>query len=183
MKIQIIRHAKVDMKWPDFMTGEEFDEANTRYDASPIKAPKEVPRVKLIGKLCVSELTRTHETAQLLFGYAPYKVTPLLNEVPMTAATYGGKKHYRTVWNIWGRLQWFFGNRQQKESRRKTKKRAEYLLKTLIAADEDCTLVTHGFFMRVLVKVLKEQGFVVEGEKTAYENLGVVMAVRNDAQK
>ena len=36
MKITIIRHGKVDMKWKQWCTSEQFDKDCSNYDSSPI---------------------------------------------------------------------------------------------------------------------------------------------------
>ena len=60
------------------------------------------------------------------------------------------------VWNVGGRMQWLFQRKRQVEKREETQKRADALIEKLVQRNRDCILVSHGFFMRTLLKELKK---------------------------
>ncbi len=68
------------------------------------------------------------------------------------------------------RLQSLIGNKRQPEDREQTSKRAEQLVNMIIKRNENCAIVTHGFFMYTLIKVMKKQGFKVDSEHVSYKN-------------
>ncbi len=110
-------------------------------------------------RIYVSELKRSVETAKILFPYAPdtmFTQTSLLNEVPLQAFVKDHKQRAKRLYDIGGRLQWRFGNKQ-KETYSETRKRADELIKMLEENNENAILVTHGFFIEVLVHQLKKR--------------------------
>ena len=82
------------------------------------------------------------------------------------------------LWNFVGRLQWFLQSSRQTESRKETIMRAKKMIKLLEEHQEDCYLITHGFYMRVFIKELKKQGYKI---KNCYffrlSNLDMVIAI------
>ena len=79
-------------------------------------------------------------------------------------------------WNVTGRIQWFFNNSKQKENRLQTEKRANQFVKVVMEKNEDCVVVTHGFFMHMLVSELKKYGFTIDNKSTKYANGDYVVA-------
>ena len=84
------------------------------------------------------------------------------------------------VWNVIGRLQWATGNRRQPEGRKDSQKRACILSEELVGKNRDCVLVSHGFFMRTLVKELERYGFQIKKQKMRFGNLDFVLAQRGE---
>ncbi|MDE5932823.1 MAG: histidine phosphatase family protein [Lachnospiraceae bacterium] len=82
------------------------------------------------------------------------------------------------VWNVAGRLQWFLGSRRQTESRSDTVKRAKEAIRQF-AEEDDCVVVTHGFFMKTFLGQMKKAGYVLEGDRAlGFDNLHMVRAHR-----
>lgn len=162
MKIIAIRHAKVNMEWEKEYTSAEFDKACAEYDQCDILPGGETKVYSDDRPIYVSTLKRTKETAHLLLGDREVTVTPLLDEVPLRSFRDTGKSYPLHVWNATGRLQWFLGNGRQKETRRETKERAGRLIRMLMEKDEDCILISHGWFMQVLLRELESAGFVAK---------------------
>lgn len=160
MKVTIIRHGKVNMQWQKSYNSEGFDSDCKRYD--------ELHIFPIIEKctddsqvIYISELMRTYETAKYLFGEKEFLKNNLLNEVPLKSFMDSRFKLPTWLWNLAGRLQWLFNSSRQLETKKETIKRADLLILLLEERQEDCVLVTHGFFMRTLIGEFKKKGYKV----------------------
>ncbi len=176
MKIVLIRHGKVNYRWKSWYTANQFDEACRQYDQAPVmKSGYSIPDGKY-SAYYISTLPRTRETAQNIFGDQDYSSTDLINEVPISASLYTRVKLPILFWYFTGRMQWYFNNSRQKEGRLRTEKRAKQFVKMLTEKNEDCVVVTHGFFMRTLVAEFKKAHFSIENNTFAYANGQCVIA-------
>lgn len=163
MKVTIIRHGKVNMQWQKSYNSEGFDSDCKKYDEShifPIERCTDDFQV-----IYISELMRTYETAKYLFGEKEFFKTNLLNEVPLKSFIDSRVKLPTWLWNLAGRLQWLFNSSRQLEIKKETIKRADSLILFLEERQDDCVLVTHGFFMRSLVGTFKKKGYKVIKKK------------------
>ena len=135
MKILLIRHGEVAMKWEKRYTSEEYNEACERYDMADIDI---LPDLKPqdtgdYERIYVSTLKRSVQTRQQMFPYAPEEMviqTPLLNEVPMKSFDSSAKIRPRWLYDLRGRVQWWIGGGQS-ESAAETKARADALIDLL----------------------------------------------------
>lgn len=178
MRITIIRHGKVDMYWQKRYTSKEYDEACQAYDLAPIEP---ICRQQTKGRaevIYVSTLSRSRQTAELLFGEQAFVETKLLNEVPLRSFGDCRSSLPLWIWNVGGRLQWLWQSKRQQEGRVATRKRARRLVHGLLKKNKDCILVTHGFYMRVLIKELTRQGFTVAKNEKGYANLAQIVATK-----
>lgn len=184
MKIIIIRHAKVDHIWKRFYTSEQFNNDCKLYDTVPL-SNDEIPDNRISDEIndvnifYISTLPRTRETAIRLFGERKYIESDLINEVPLSASVSTGLKLPIFFWNFTGRLQWYLNNPMQAEGRRKTLRRAELFTDMLIEKDADSVVISHGFFMRVIITVMKKRGFLITDRENGYNNAGAVILIRN----
>lgn len=183
MRIILIRHEKVDMLWDKKYSSTAYDLACEHYNRCPIAFfDKGYAKLARAGKVYVSELSRTYETAGRLFDGTDFMKTSLLNEVPLRSFKDTERLYPLWVWNFIGRLQWFLGKSRQPESKEKTRIRARKMIKLLEKGQEDCYLVTHGFYMRVLISELRRCGYRIRGEKNfksfGISNLDRVVAVK-----
>ena len=159
MKILLIRHGKVAMEWKKTYTSEEYDKARSLYDEAdidPIDHPQETGDYK---RIYVSSLKRAVQTAEQMFPSVPESMfirTHLLDEVPLSSFSDTKKPHRRWVYDVMGRIQWVTGRRQA-ETRAETGKRADELIGLLEKKNENAILVTHGFFMNVLIRRFKRR--------------------------
>lgn len=196
MSITVIRHGKVDMCWPRWCNAEEFDNACRRYeeaDILPISAEEKEAVIKkneivtekkeaVIGKIYVSTQRRSLKTAKALFGEWEYIQMSCLCEVPLRSFAKLRICLPLWLWNMAGRLQWCFGSRRQAESRGDTVERAETAVRQIIK-EEDCIIVSHGFFMRTFLKQLKKAGYVLEGDRAfGFDNLHMVRAEKQQSE-
>lgn len=163
MKIIIIRHGKVNMKWPKWCDSESFDRACAEYDLADIVRISKPCDVGAAEHVYVSHLRRSHETAKQLFDQRDYSEMENIYEVPLRSFTDLNIRLPLWIWNVTGRLQWYFGSRRQDEGRTDTIKRADLVIAELEKRSTDCILITHGFFMKTLVKRLKKCGYDLSG--------------------
>ncbi len=182
MGITVIRHGKVDMRWPRRCNAEEFDNACRRYEKADIlqvhaeKKAAAAGEPAVMGKIYVSTQHRSLKTAKALFGEQEYIQMSGLCEVPLRSFAELGFRLPLWVWNVAGRLQWDFGSRRQAESRGDTIKRAKAAVR-LLAEEKDCVVVTHGFFMKIFLRELENAGYVLKGNRAfGFDNLNMVRA-------
>ena len=170
VKIVIIRHGEVDYKMRKWSNSEEVSQDYKMYDQAPvISAEYNVPKSGSQAYY-VSSLSRTLETAKAMFGEQDYIVSELIDEVPLSASIETKLRLPLVFWNITGRIQWLFNNKRQKESRKETIIRAERFVEDLVSKNEDCAIVTHGFFMITLLNVMKKKGFYIKGKSSGFAN-------------
>ena len=131
-----------------------------------------------VQTIYISAMDRALQTAEKIFGGADFNRTSQLNEVPLRSGFDTVIKMPLWFWNILGRLQWLIRNKRQPEGRRKTVKRAEQFVNTIIKRNEDCAIVTHGFFMHTLIRIMKNVGFKADKERVNYRNGEVILLTR-----
>ncbi|WP_442861686.1 histidine phosphatase family protein [Butyrivibrio sp.] len=123
-----------------------------------------------VSKVYISTLDRSYQTARQLFGEREFAKTDLINEVPLRSAFDTKKKLPLWFWNVTGRLQWLCNSNRQPETKRQTNERAKRFVQELINNAEDCTIVTHGFFMHTLISEMKRSGFRPDKTSLSYQN-------------
>ena len=112
MKILLIRHGEVAMKWEKRYTAEEYNEACERYDMADIEPAVRPEDMGDYRRIYVSTLKRSVQTREYLFPYASEQMvtqTPLLDEVPLRAYDDSPKIRPRWMYDLAGRLQWRIG--------------------------------------------------------------------------
>ena len=178
MKIEIIRHEKVDMSWDKKYNATAYDLACNTYDKSPIILERKSSiKVDSAKPIYISELSRAYETACKIFDKTTFYKTALLNEVPLISFKDTNKTYPLWLWNIAGRMQWFWGNKRQPESKNETILRAKKMIKLLEKQGEDCYIITHGFYMRIFIIQLKKQGYKIRKPRLfGISNLGRIIA-------
>lgn len=174
----IIRHGKVDFQWRKWSTSEQFNKDCKMYDEAPIISLLSDISVLNYQDIYISSLQRSRETANQLFNDKDYIVTKLIDEVPLCASFFFSQKLPLIFWNVSGRLQWFFNIPLQKECRKETIYRAKEFIKVIIQKDNNCIIVTHGFFMHTLLSQMKKQGFQISHIRLNYSNGECVIAER-----
>lgn len=166
MRIVMIRHAKVNMKWEQSYDSRSFDRACLEYDKKKIVFEgKDNIQIGNYEKIYISDLSRTYETACKLFGERNFVKMSLINEVPLKSFKDTIHKYPLWLWNFLGRIQWFLGNKRKSEGIADTEARAQLFIDILEKENVDCCVVTHGFFMRVLIRELKKRGYRIKQSK------------------
>lgn len=177
MKITIIRHQKVKMKWPSWCDSVAFDHACMEYDVSEILSLQAENVTD--EAVYVSGMRRSADTAKALFPNSHFILLENIREVPLRSFWDCKIKLPLWIWNVMGRVQWKLCIRRQPESFRQTRKRALEVIKYLESKNRDCILVTHGFFMRTLIKELEKKNYTIEnGNRPAFRNLQRVAAYK-----
>ncbi len=178
MNVMIIRHGKVDFQWRSRSTSEQFDRDCMAYDKAEITSfSARIPGNKS-AKIYISSLPRSRDTAIQIFGKKNFTATKLLDEVPLRSSIVSKIKLPLLFWNLSGRLQWFFNHPRQPEGRKNTVSRAERFVEMLLQKKEDCFVITHGFFMHILIVCLKKKGFCINHKKLKYANGEYITARR-----
>lgn len=178
MSIIVIRHGKVDMRWPRWCSAEEFDNACRQYEEADILPIPVGQKETVMGKIYVSTQARSLKTAKALFGDREYIQTGSICEVPLRSFAKVSFRLPLWVFYAAGRLQWYFGCGRQEEGRAGTVRRAKEAVGRA-AREEDCVVVTHGFFMKVFLRQLKKAGYALEGDRAfGFDNLYMVRAER-----
>lgn len=184
MKAVVIRHGKVAYQWRSFSTSEQFDRDCEAYDKALVTPLTVDVPVEELHKIYISSLSRSRETAVQIFGekalVSEERLTEsrLLDEVPLRASVASKTKLPLGFWNLSGRLQWIFNNPRQQETRKETIQRAEQFIQLILRDGKDCAVVTHGFFMQVLIRCMKKNGFEIEHAKLKYGNGEYIVARR-----
>ena len=169
MKAIIIRHGKVNHIWKKRCSSDEFDEECRLYDIAPIEKMASAA-VDAPSKIYISTSDRSLQTAKYLYGSRNFFKTELINEVPLRAAFDTKLKLPTWFWNISGRLQWLINSKRQPETNRQTAERAARFVQSIIDENEDCVIITHGFYMHTLISVMKRNGFNSDGNSVHYKN-------------
>lgn len=177
MKISLIRHAKVNMNWPRICNSIEFDNACKEYDLAGVFKVNVANVGSEYSRLYVSSMHRSKATARELFPDRVYCEIEV-EEVPLRSFVDCSIKMPLWIWNIMGRLQWFLNSSRQKERRIDTVERCKRIIRELESKNENCIVVTHGFFMRSFIKCLKRQGYTIANNKMSISNLHFIYAER-----
>lgn len=159
MNITIIRHAKVKYKKKFWCTSQEFNEICSNYNISPIDNSNKY-NIKTDKPIYVSGLQRTYDTAKLIFCKNNFIKMDELNEVPISAFISKSIKLPIILWWVLGRFQWFINSKQQPETRNDTCKRVKKVIDFLEKQNQDCFVVCHACYMKVLLKELKHRGYI-----------------------
>lgn len=83
MRITIIRHGKVNMKWPKKCSSSDFDMACVEYDRSELESISITPLCEDTDNIYLSMLSRSVHTAEILFPDKKYYEMPEIGEVPL----------------------------------------------------------------------------------------------------
>lgn len=175
MKVCLIRHAKVAMEWPKKCNSVEFDNACMEYDEAGILEVNSADTDDSYKRIYVSNMYRSRETANRLFpGWDCSEIE--VEEVPLKSFADCSLRLPLWIWNITGRLQWYANSKRQSENRRSTTERCKRVIHELECRNENCIIVSHGFFMRTFIKCLKKQGYSVSDNKIGISNLQFIYA-------
>lgn len=165
MKIGLVRHFKVisphGMKK---LNSTEFNERMSGYDINPVK-PNEIEIDSSEWDICyASTLSRAQTTANIIYK-GTIITTPLIVEVPLSAFIRIDIKLPYITWLVAGRIAWLFSAKSQSEHKSQTLARINEFLKLIeTSRKENILIVSHGFFMKILVGELKKRGFKGELE-------------------
>ena len=166
MKVLLIASGKAAMTWEKQYTSSEFEEASQRaLDCEIEEAQTEC--ISSHGRpVYVSSAKNAALTADLLFTDAEMTEEPLLNEVPVRAYKDTEKKLPLWCWQLMASIQYFLGNSRQPETKSQAKVRADKLLDQLEAKNQDCILISHPIFIKILLNRFSARGYCITGRNT-----------------
>ncbi len=160
MKIGLVRHFKVVSPYGNKkLSSFEFNERMNGYDIFPVK-PNKLNINSAEWDICyASTLSRAKTTAETIYN-GEIILTPLIIEVPLFSFVRTNRKIHYMVWQIVGRIAWLFSHKSQIEGYSQTIQRINQFLEDIKKSEhQNILIVSHGFFMKVLVRELKRSGF------------------------
>lgn len=166
MKVLVIASGKAAMLKEKQYTSVEFENTSRRVLDCGIEATQ-VECISSHGRpVYVSTTKNAVLTAELLFTDAEIIEEPLLNEVPVRAYKDTEKKLPLWRWQFMAAIQRFFGNSHQPETKAQAKKRADKLLDLLEAKKQDCILISHPIYIKILLNRFSARGYCITGRNT-----------------
>jgi broad specificity phosphatase PhoE len=158
MTVTLMRHYKVKHARKRRCTPDGYRAALEEYDRADVvdqhvQLPRDYPRV------VTSSLRRTHLTLGFLFGPREHEQTPLLDEVPMAPFIDGNREYDAAFLDVVARLQWALNSARQPETKAMTVARANAFIDGYLGDGDDCLVIGHGFFFRVLSRQMLRRGF------------------------
>lgn len=165
--IIIARHGKPDCDRRLKIDWRGYVEWWKSYDESGLLPDQEERRAPLFeaargADLIFSSTTRRAvETAQAIADGRPVVQDAVFSEAPLPPPRVWGR-HRPRWWGVLARASWWMGAAQGGESRRQAEQRAEAAVATLTARalrGDTVVLAAHGWFNRMMRRVLKLQGW------------------------
>ncbi len=156
MKIYLMRHYKVKMKFQSHYNSADYMKDSIEYNQRDVYEGK--PSASVEGRLYASPMKRAIQTAQMAFAKSP-EVLFGIHEVTMKNYRQSSRLKSLTWWELMARVHWFFNNKSQYETRHETFARLTRALDLLEQRGEDATLVMHGHAMRCMAYLLKKRGY------------------------
>lgn len=162
----MMRHFKVKDTKKCWMNSVQFDQWVEEYDTFDLDDTSvDFPNVSTVY---VSSHTRALRTAD--FIDSKYQISDFVREVDAKAFTQTSLLLPKWLWLFISRIQWYF-NISKGENRVDTIRRIEYFFQTC-DLQQNIMIITHGFVMKIIIKVLKKHGF--DGKNTFIPHNGKV---------
>lgn len=159
MKVLIICSGKTAITWEKFYSSSDYDEMFRSIPDCDIEAVK-AERVSSNNRpVYVSSCKSAKQTAELLFTDAEIVEEVLLDEVPQRSCKDTDKKLPLWYWRFMASLQRLLGNNRQSETKSQANARAKKLLDLLESRDQNCILISHPIFIKVLLNRLGKRGY------------------------
>jgi broad specificity phosphatase PhoE len=157
MKIILIRHFKVNFKWSFAYNSFDFEKACEDYDNSKVIMAD--LKVNSDGIIISSTMIRAIETAQFIFNKQPDILSDLLREVPIKPFVKTNMILPTFLWNVTGRIQWWFNSKNQPETFLESRLRVNSFIDSILAGNDDCIIVAHGWIIKLIIKRLIKEKF------------------------
>jgi broad specificity phosphatase PhoE len=160
MKIGLVRHFKVNVKPGEGgLTSSEFERAMNNYDKADV-----IPNTLKINSndwdICYSSsLPRAVKTAKTIYS-GEIITSDLLREVPILPFTKRNFVLPTFFWHMAARIAWVKNRPSQPEGKLGTEERINKFLEIINSSNhERILIVSHGFFMGSLFRILIKMGF------------------------
>ena len=159
MKILIVSSGKAAMTWKKSCNSADFDETFRYVQDCDIESAESCP-VSTNGRpVYVSAGKSAMQTTEKLFTDATVVVENLLDEVSQRSYKDTDKELPLWLWQLMARWQRFRGNDRQPETRAQIIARAENLICSLENKGENCILISHPIFIKVLLDRFNAHGY------------------------
>ena len=146
---KLFSSAELD-EWVDLYDTYDLDYHNVSFEPSQ--------------KVYTSALSRAKRTADYLG--LNYKEDAIFNEVSTKAFIKTSWRFPKFLWLVIGKILWQFNLMKLSESKKEVLQRASAAADIIIdSKEETIMIVSHGFFMLVLVRELKKRGFLGKIDK------------------
>ena len=170
--VVLVRHGKPALSRKVRLSGPEFREWWTRYDAGGIKAgqmpPKKVRNwAARADTVLSSPLPRARESAELAAGRAPDAQLPGLVEAALPSPNLGPLRFRPKTWGTIARVLWYVGYSDGMESHTEARARAEDMCDVLAGYASGGNIVYvqgHGWFNRMLKGSLMKRGWRLKSQ-------------------
>ena len=163
MKVLIISSGKTDMIWEKHYNSTDYDETRRRSLDCNIEEWKG-ERISTSGRpVYVASGKGAMQTAEQFFTDAEIIVEPLLDEVPQRSYKDTDKTLPLWRWRLMASWQRCLGSTRQPETRVQTKERARKLLDLLESKKQDCILISHPVFIKILLSQFSARGYCITG--------------------
>lgn len=158
MRIGLIRHFKVNLYRPRFMTSKEYDKYYYDYDRSDV-IPNEVVIDEEWDKCYCSSLSRAITTAKTVY-HGEIVITDKLLEIPSAAGIKTNLRLPYFFWAILNRNDWARNYVCHPEGRTSTLKRINEILDVILNENkENILIVSHAGALYEIEKILFRKGF------------------------
>lgn len=166
--IILARHGKPDCDRRVKIDWRGYVEWWAGYDASGLLPNQDARKERLVAAAADADMIfssatrRAVETAQAVANGRPVIQDAIFAEAPLPPPRLWGR-HRPRWWGVLARISWWLGNAHGAESRKEAEQRAEAAVATLTARalrGETVFLAAHGWFNRMMRRVLKKQGWV-----------------------
>jgi broad specificity phosphatase PhoE len=157
MKILLIRHFKVNYDWRFSYNAAKYEKACFDYDNSAVMISDLI--INSDNTIYSSTMIRAIETTKAIFKRVPDFFSDSLREVPISPFMRTNIPLPRFIWDIVGRVQWRFNHKSQPETYKASRSRIDGFMDSILAKNEECFIVAHGFVIQMIIKKLKKSGF------------------------
>ena len=177
MRILLIRHFKVDFRWEKNYNHRGYIEALKNYNNSPVTNVRELDFP--IEKVYTSSLSRTRETGKYLKGQKTIISTSLIDEIDLQGSVFINYRLPVRMCHRFALLKSRLNLRTQNETRKETNERANKFLDMIEEKNEDCIVVSHAMFLKVLMHLMEKRGYTAMQEIKALSNGEVAEYLKN----
>ena len=168
MKIELVRHFKVDYEFKKYYSSAELTYACGKYDTSVVNTTFKI--LNTHGKIYTSALIRTHITAEYLTNKKEIIKESLLNEIELSPFFKTKIKLPLKFWVFMRNFCWKFNIPLVKETKRDTMHSVNLILDLIERNNENITLVGHAVFFSVLLKELKRRKYTGKYKPNFFNN-------------
>ena len=159
MKILIICSAKPAITCEKNCNSADYDAMCQVMPDCDIETIKNEPVSSNSRPVYVSSGKGASQTAKLLFTDAAIVEETLLDEVPQRSYKDTEKKLPLWHWQFMAALQRLTGSNRQPENKAQAKARAKKFLDMMESHNQDCILISHPIFIKVLLDCLSAHGY------------------------